>query len=156
MARSNWPSAPYSRKTFQSLSRGTRSNAFSRSTKHACKAIFAILPRFLEVMLQSEDLFRGATTRTKTALAILQFWFYYFSEFPFKACGIFFSWQTREWYPSVVCSLLVIFFLEDRNNHTILPISGSFAILPQNLTNSLYQRIPSSVRVFNIVLFQIL
>ena len=38
-----------------------------------CKEIFAILPRFLEDLLQSEDLVRGAATRTKTALALLQF-----------------------------------------------------------------------------------
>ena len=35
MARSNWRSTPYSCRTFQSLSRGTRSYAFSKSTKHA-------------------------------------------------------------------------------------------------------------------------
>ena len=34
---------------------------------------FAILPRFLEDLLQSEDLVRGAATRTKTALTIFQF-----------------------------------------------------------------------------------
>ena len=37
----------------------------------ACKEIFATLPRFLEELLQSEDLVRGAATRTKTALTIL-------------------------------------------------------------------------------------
>ena len=51
------------RKTFQSLSRGTRSFAFSRLTRQ----LFAMLPRFLQ------GLVRGAAARTKTALAILQF-----------------------------------------------------------------------------------
>ena len=37
-----------------------------------CKEIFAILPRFFEDWHQSEDLVRGAATRTKTALVILQ------------------------------------------------------------------------------------
>ena len=101
-----------------------------------CKETFAILPRFLEDLLQSEDLVRGAATRTKTALTIFQFWFHYFSAFPFKAFGIYFPWQTKEWYPSVVCTLLAISFLEYRNNHTCLPISGSFAKLPRNLTHS--------------------
>ena len=35
--------------------------------------IFAILPRFLEDLLQSENLVRGAASRTKTALTIFQF-----------------------------------------------------------------------------------
>ena len=39
----------------------------------ACKVIFAILPRLLEDMLDSEDLVGGAVTKTKTALAIFQF-----------------------------------------------------------------------------------
>ena len=57
----------------------------------ACKEIFATLRRFHEGLLHSEDLVRGAATRTKTALAILQFWFHYFSAF-----GIYFFWQTEE------------------------------------------------------------
>ena len=35
----------------------------------ACKEIFAIFPRFLEDLLQSEDLARDAATRKKTVLA---------------------------------------------------------------------------------------
>ena len=42
----NWLSTPYSCKTSQSLSRGTRSYAFSRLTMHA-KRSFAIFPRLL-------------------------------------------------------------------------------------------------------------
>ena len=37
------------------------------------RLIFAILPRFLEDLLQNEDLVQGAATQTKTALAIFQF-----------------------------------------------------------------------------------
>jgi len=37
----------------------------------ACKEGFAIFPRFLKYLLQSEDLVRGAATWTKTALSIL-------------------------------------------------------------------------------------
>ena len=87
----------------------------------ACKEIFAILPRFLEDLLQRENLVRGAATRTKTALTIFQFWFHYFSAFPFNAFGIYFPWQTEEWYPSVVCTLLAISFFEYQNRHTCLP-----------------------------------
>ena len=36
----------------------------------------------------------------------------------------------------MVCTLLAISFLEYRNNHTCLPISGSFAKPPRNLTHS--------------------
>ena len=39
MAGNNWPLAPYFRKTFQRLSRETRSYAFSRSTKHVKKSL---------------------------------------------------------------------------------------------------------------------
>ena len=82
----------------------------------ACKEIFAILPRFLEDLLQSEDLVRGAAIRTKIALTIFQFWFHKFSAFPLKAFGVYFPWQTEEWYLSVGCTLLAIFFLEYPNN----------------------------------------
>ena len=41
--------------------------------QQACKEIFAILPRFLEDLLQSEDLVGDAMTRTKIALTIFQF-----------------------------------------------------------------------------------
>ena len=99
-----------------------------------CKEIFAILPRFLKDLLQSEDLVHGAATRTKTTLTIFQFWFHYFSAFSFKAFGIYFPWQTKKWYPFIDCTLLVISFLEYRNNYTCLPVSGSFAKLPCNLT----------------------
>ena len=88
----------------------------------AGKKIFAILPKFLEDLLQSKDMVHGAATRTKTALAIFQFWFHHFSAF-----GIYFPGQTKEWNPSAVCALLAISFLEYRNNHTCLLISGSFA-----------------------------
>ena len=62
-----------------------------------CKDIFALLPRFFEDLLQSIGLVRGAATRSKTALAILQFSFHYFLAFPFKAFNImYFRWQTKE------------------------------------------------------------
>jgi len=48
----------------------------------ACKEIFAIFPRFLKDLLQSEDLVSGATTWTKIGLSILQFKFHNFTEFP--------------------------------------------------------------------------
>ena len=41
--------------------------------RKAFKKIFAIIPRFLEDLRQSEDLVRGAATRTKTALTIFRF-----------------------------------------------------------------------------------
>ena len=65
-------------------------------------------------------LVRGDATWTKTALAILQFWFHYFSMFPFEALIVYFPWETKEWYPSVVRTSLSISFLEYWNNHTFL------------------------------------
>ena len=48
-------------------------------------------PKISQRFIQSEDLVCGAATRTKSALAILQFWFHNFSAF-----GIYFSRQTKE------------------------------------------------------------
>ena len=69
----------------------------------ACKEIFVTLQRFFEDLLQSEDLIRRAATRTKTALTIFQFWFHYFSAFPFKAFGIFLV----NWGVVSLCSLYI-------------------------------------------------
>ena len=66
------PSMTYSSSTLQSLSRGTRSYAFSRSIK-ACEDILYIIPKFLIDLPQSENLICGAATWTKTTLAIVQF-----------------------------------------------------------------------------------
>ena len=68
-------------------------------------------------------------------MGIFQFWFHHFSAFCFKKFGRYFSWHTKEWYPSVVCTLLVISFPEYRCNHICSPISGGFAKLPHNLTH---------------------
>jgi len=62
----------------------------------AFKEIFAIFIRLLKDWIQSKDLVRGAVTRTKTTLPILQFGFHYFTAFPFKAFGKYFSWQTKQ------------------------------------------------------------
>ena len=99
----------------------------------ACKEIFVILARFLEDLFQSEDLVRGAATRTKTALTIFQFWFYYSSAFPFKAFGIYFPWHTEKWYASVVCTLLAISFVEYQNNHTCFANLLEFCKIPTQL-----------------------
>ena len=135
MACNNWLSMPYSHKPFPSLSLWTRSYAFSRSTKHT-KRFLPYSHDFSKICFIVKIWFGGAANRTKTALAILQFWFHYFSAFSFKAFGIYFPWQTEECYPSEVCTLLAISFLEFQDNHTCLPISGSFAKLPCNLTHS--------------------
>ena len=57
----------------------------------ACKDMFAILPRFIEDLLQSKDLLRGHATGMKTALAILHFYFQYFLALPFNAFDINFT-----------------------------------------------------------------
>ena len=57
----------------------------------ACKDMFAILPRFIEDLLQSKDLLHGDATGIKTALAILHFYFHYFLALPFKAFDINFT-----------------------------------------------------------------
>ena len=41
--------------------------------RQSIKEIFTVLPRFLDDLLQSEDLVRSTATRTKTALDNLQF-----------------------------------------------------------------------------------
>ena len=61
--------------------------------------VFVKLSRFLEDVLQSEELIFGAATQTKTALAVLQLWFHYFSAFPFKAFGIYFPGKLRSDIP---------------------------------------------------------
>ena len=70
--------------------------------RQSTKEIFTVLPRFLDDLLQSEDLVRSTATRTKTALDNLQFWFHYFFAFSFEAFGIYFPWQTKKLYPPVV------------------------------------------------------
>ena len=51
---------------------------------------FAVLPRFLEDLLQSEDLIRGAATRTQSALTSdhIPVLIPLFSAFLFKAFGV--------------------------------------------------------------------
>ena len=150
MARNNWPLTPYSCKTFQSLSRGTRSYAFSKSTEHANRSL-PYSQDFSKICFRVKIyLVRGAATRTKTALIIFQFWFDYFSAFPFKAFGIYFPWQTKERYPSVVCTLLAISFLE---YGIITPVCQSLGVLPSfhaTWHTRVNHRIPSPASAFNI------
>jgi len=65
-----WPSTPYSHHTPRSFSPGTRSYAFE--VYKTCIDIFGILPRFLQKLLESGKLVCSATSRTKSALRILQ------------------------------------------------------------------------------------
>jgi len=99
------------------------------------------LQDILKDLFQSEDLVRGAATWAKSALSILQFGFHCFTAFPFKAFGIYFSWQTKQWYSSVVCALFSITFLEYWDDHACLPFFWCFAKLP---------RIPPLFNAFNI------
>jgi len=142
---------PYSCKTLQSLSRRTWSYAFLNANK-ACKEVFAIFPRFLKDSL-SEDLVRGAATRTKTTLSILHFWFHYFTAFLFKAFGIHFSWQTKQWYSSAVSALLTISRSPFLKIGMITPVCNSFGVLPNFRATChirVSQRIPSMHNAFNI------
>ena len=57
----------------------------------ACEDIFCIPQEFLKNWPESENLARGAATWTKTALAIFQLWFHYFSQHFFQGtCDTFF------------------------------------------------------------------
>jgi len=47
--------------------------------------IFGILPKFLEKLLQNENLVCSATVETKIALGVLQLWLNYFTTSLFKA-----------------------------------------------------------------------
>ena len=69
-----------------------------------------MLPRFFEDLLQSKDLVCCCISdENRTGYPpVLN---HYFSALPFEAFGIYFSWQTMEWYPSVVRTLLAISFL---------------------------------------------
>jgi len=55
--------------------------------------VFGILPRFLENLLESENLVFNATAGAKTALGIIQLWFNNFVPSVFKAVDIYFSWK---------------------------------------------------------------
>jgi len=85
---SNWRlSAPYSRNTPQSFSRGTRSYAFLRSTKHV-KTSYEHTPKISQKFAGEWNyLLCIATAGTKTALGIFQVWFNYFAASFFKALG---------------------------------------------------------------------
>ena len=136
MARTNLPTTSYSLKTFQSLSRGTRSYAFSRSTKHA-KIFLPYSQDFLKICFQvkiwSVVLRPGRKPHWPFSSFDSTISRHFLSRYLF---GLYFSWQTEEWYFCVVCTLLAISFLEYRNNHTCLPISGNFAKLLRHLTHS--------------------
>jgi len=52
-----------------------------------CVDVFGLLPRFLNNLLESENLVCSATAATTTALGIIQLWFNYFVASFFKALG---------------------------------------------------------------------
>jgi len=58
--------------------------------------VFDILPRFLNNLLGSKNLFLSAKTRTKTAPGIIQLWFNYFVASFFKTLGIHFFGEAKE------------------------------------------------------------
>ena len=102
----------------------------------ACEDILCILLGILKNLPQSENLVRGAATWAKTTLAIFQFWFHYFSAFPFKAFGIHFSWKAKKWYSLIIRTLFKIVFLVYKNDHTCLPVFRCFSKFPRPLTHS--------------------
>ena len=65
----------------------------SRGRQNMCKCLWH---RFLQNLLQSENLVFSATAGTKTALGIIQLSFNYFVASFFKALGIHFSRETKE------------------------------------------------------------
>jgi len=55
-----------------------------------CVDIFCILLKFLEDLLESENLVYMCHSQDETALGILELWFNYFAASFFKALGIYF------------------------------------------------------------------
>ena len=57
--------------------------------------VFGILPRFLESLVQGENLVCSATAGTKTTMDFIQLWFNYFAGTFLKALGISFPRRLR-------------------------------------------------------------
>jgi len=58
--------------------------------------VFGMLPRFLEIFLESGNLVCSATAATKTASGIIQRWFNFFAASFYKTLGIHFSREAKE------------------------------------------------------------
>ena len=151
MVRNNCLSTLYSGKTIKSLSRGTRSYAFARSTELA-KRFLPYSQDFSKICFRVKIIMVcGAATRTKTSLAILQLRSHYFSAFPFKAFGVYFPWQTKKWCSSVVRTLLAIsFFLNFGIIKPVCQSRGLSSYFHETWHTRLNQIIFSPVSVLNI------
>jgi len=79
------PSTSYSLNTPQSVSQGTRSYAFSRSTKHV--KTFLAYSQDLSKCCRRVKRGRQSYGRDETALRIIQLWFNYFVASFFKTLG---------------------------------------------------------------------
>jgi len=101
-------------------------------------------PKFLERLLECENLVRSATSRTKTALGIIQIWLNYFAACLFKALGIMkhLSREAKDRDALVVSVFSPISIFEYGNDHPSLPI---FRFLPEHQATwhaRVSQRIP--------------
>ena len=94
-ARNRQPSTSYSRSTSQRFSLRDPVICFLKVDK-TCVDIFGVLPRFLEDLLDSENLVCSATSGAKTVLGILQFWFKCHTAHFYKALDVHFSTEDRE------------------------------------------------------------
>jgi len=61
-----------------------------------CVDVFETLPRFLENLLESENLICVDAARTKHVQGIIKLWFNYFNASFFHALGIYFSRKAEE------------------------------------------------------------
>ena len=122
------PPTRCSRNTPHSFSRGTRSYAFSRSTKHVYIRLWHT-SRISQNLLVSEILVYNSTAATKTALGIIQLWFSYFVASFYRALGIYFSMEAKRRYtPVVVHSLLSLLLCMGM----ITPLCQFFGALPEH------------------------
>jgi len=60
-----------------------------------CVDVFGILPRFLQNLLESENVVCCAAAGMKTTLGIIQLWFNYFATSFFMPLGIYFLGRLR-------------------------------------------------------------
>jgi len=81
-----------------------------------------MLPRFLENLLESENLVCNAAAGTKNALGSIRLWFNYFAASYFKALCYYFSWEAKERNAPVVGAFTPVSLFVYGDNHPSLPI----------------------------------
>jgi len=131
-ARNRQPSTSYSRSTSQRFSLRDPVICFLKVDK-TCVDIFGVLPRFLEDLLDSENLVCSATSGAKTVLGILQFWFKCHTAHFYKALDVHFSTEDRERCHGVFFHVSPLVYVDD---HPSFPIFQYLSRTPGHLTQT--------------------